>query len=150
MIVSAFTPAPQRMDIQLESKLRVLPRMTEGVPQSVGRRSLADVLDRLVWWGLLTLIPLTTSVRRADEISWQAAFDCYAFGLGALWLLAGLSKATWKFEGATLFVPLLLLVIYALLQTVPVLPAGATEIAAAGRRPITGDVVSTYRFAAEL
>jgi O-antigen ligase len=127
---------------------------SESVALSDGRLSLqriADVLDTVIPWFALGLIPLVAIAHGADKIWWQAAFECGAFGLGALWIANGFLTGSWPLREAKFFVPLLILAAYAFFQTLPLVPeSSGAMLSAHGRQTVSADPAGTYHFVAEL
>jgi O-antigen ligase len=115
---------------------------------SASRRSvrarIAHFLDRLIWRATLALLPLVAIFNGAEKAWWQAAFECYAFALATLWIVKGFFKGRWHFKANSLLLPLVLLIGYTLLQTIPLIREGGV------RRPISANVLGTYRFAGQL
>jgi O-antigen ligase len=112
---------------------------------------IAYLLDHLIWWCALGLAPLVAIPQGGDKLWWLAAFECYAFGLGILWIANGFFKGDWKLRGGSLFIPLLLLAGYAFVQTLPFLDRAVTPLTVgSGRQTISADVAGTYHFLAEL
>lgn len=82
-------------------------------------KSVARVLENVVFFSLLTLIALVAIPYGAADPWWQAFFDTAVFGLAALWLIEGYLSGSWNFSAYFLLLPLLVLTGFAFLQTVP-------------------------------
>ena len=90
------------------------------------------LLGGAIFYGLLALVALVAMPYGTVHPWWQAFFECAVFGLAALWIVEGLLSGSWNLSAYYLFCPLLALVAFALLQTLPL--GGATDLGAlAGR-----------------
>jgi O-antigen ligase len=90
-----------------------------GSSTEQGRR-IARLLESIVFFALLTLIPLVAIPYGAADAWWQEFFEVAVFGLAALWLIEGYLSGSWNFSAYFLLLPLLLLAGFAFLQTIPV------------------------------
>ena len=108
------------------------------------------MVDTAIWWCALGLIPLVLLPNGAEKIWWEAAFECAVFSLGALWIANGFLRGSWPLGDVKLLAPLLLLVAYAFIQTLPIMPEGAGVMQSPGRQPISADPSGTYHFIAKL
>lgn len=88
--------------------------------ESVGVR-IAAFLDRAVFISLLALIALVAVPYGTVEAWWIAAFECAVFMLTALWIIEGWLCGSWHLKELRMFAPLLLLIIFAFVQTMPLL-----------------------------
>jgi O-antigen ligase len=115
-------------------------------------KSFARLLERIVFFALLTLIPLVAIPYGGADAWWQAFFDCAVFGLAALWLIEGYLKGSWNFSAYFLLLPLFVLTGFALLQTVP-LAGSNIESFAFGKtmgHAVSADPHGTRRWAAKM
>jgi O-antigen ligase len=95
-----------------------------------GRR-IAIVLQRVIFFTLLCLIPLTAIPYGSAQQWWKAAFVCVVFTLAILWLIEGSISGRWFGDTWSIALPTFALSVFALLQTVPLgnrnnLPGGIT------------------------
>jgi O-antigen ligase len=78
-------------------------------------------------------------------------FECLIFAFGAAWFVKGLVSDSWELQQRALLIPLLLIVAYALLQTLPIIRSmDGAGIEGAARRSFSADPVETRRFAVKL
>jgi O-antigen ligase len=119
---------------------------------SVPRLSrLAHTLERVIFFSLLALIPLVAVPYGTVEPWWQALFECSVFLLTALWIVESWLSRTWQINNWKLFLPLFALVIFALLQTLPL--GGAREVEGIQGtfwHALSADPYNTRRFALKL
>jgi O-antigen ligase len=95
----------------------------------LGRERSARLLNRVIFFSLLTLIALVAVPYGTVQVWWEALFECLVFALGALWIVEGMLSRSWLLKGHRIFVPILLIVLYAFIQTLPLL---ATSVTASG------------------
>ena len=86
-------------------------------------RRLSRALGRLIFYALLALIPLVAVPYGTVEPWWEALFEGAVFILGALWMVEGMLGGRWLTREHKVFLPLLLLALFAFIQTLP-LPQG--------------------------
>jgi O-antigen ligase len=96
----------------------------ETRPEAVGR--LSRYLGRVIFYTLLALIVLVAIPYGTVEPWWEALFECAVFALGALWMVEGFLTGGWITKGHRIFLPILLLALYAFLQTLPVFSGSST------------------------
>lgn len=78
------------------------------------------LLDRLIFFALLVVITLTAIPYGTVEPWWEAVFQCLIFALVALWVLEGMMRGgVWEISGYSMLVPLLAIVVYTFIQTLP-------------------------------
>lgn len=87
--------------------------------RSAGKLRLAKVVGRVVFVSLLCLIVLTAIPYGTSQAWWEAFFVCAVFTLAILWLLEGFIDNTWLKDSWPLALPLALLAVFSLLQTLP-------------------------------
>lgn len=96
-----------------------------------GRRSLrgriAIILERGIFFTLLALILLVAVPYGTVEPWWEALFEVIVFVLGALWTVEGMLSGKWLTREHKVFLPLLLIALYAVVQTLPVIPNSSTS-----------------------
>ncbi len=86
----------------------------------VGQPSrILTTFERVIFGGLLALIPLTAIPYGTVEPWWEAAFECIVFIFVALWIIDGMIRGEWGIKRMTVMVPILALVAYAFLQSIP-------------------------------
>lgn len=90
------------------------------------RERAAYTIDRLIFFALLTLIILVAIPYGTVEPWWEALFECVVFALGALWAVEGILSREWITKGHRIFLPLLLITLYAFVQTLPILAGSST------------------------
>src|SRR2546425_4838158 len=88
-----------------------------SVPGSIPQR-VAGLLDCIIFYGLVLLLPLVAVPYGTVTPGWEAVFECTVFGLGCLWVIEGLLSHSWQLKGFPLLLPLLALVVLALFQTI--------------------------------
>ncbi|HEX4948967.1 MAG TPA: O-antigen ligase family protein [Blastocatellia bacterium] len=113
--------------------------------------TLARRINGLVFVSLLLLLILVAVPYGTVEPWSEAFFECAIFGLTTLWILEGLIRGSWQFPERALFLPLLAVVGFALLQTIPFrsLPA-STGMSDTVWYAISADPYNTLRFALKL
>lgn len=91
--------------------------------------------DRLIFGALLALIALVALPYGTVEAWWVAVFECAVFTLGALWIIEGMLSGTWHVRERRLLAPLLCLVVFAFLQTLPLLREATGAIGSEAELP---------------
>ena len=123
----------------------------ESQGQRLSQPRTGTLLERVIWAGLLLLLPLAAIPHGAVEQWWEAAVECYTFALGALWIVNGFLRGTWPLKHRSMLLPLLALVGYAYLQTIPFWKGGvASALGSNLWQPMSADPASTRHFAFEL
>jgi O-antigen ligase len=89
---------------------------------------LSRALGAIIFYTLLALLLLVSIPYGTVEPWWEALFECVVFALGALWVIEGMLSRGWITKEHRIFLPVLALALYALLQTLPGL-AGNSSIA---------------------
>ena len=84
------------------------------------RQHYASILGTTVFYALLTLIALAAVPYGTVEPWWQAFFQCGVFVLGALWLIEGFLSGSYRFSSYRILVPLLVLAVFGLIQTIQI------------------------------
>lgn len=116
---------------------------------------ISRLLARVIFYAMLLLIILTAIPYGTVEAWWVALFEIIVFLLAALWTVEGLlGRRGWVGREHRLLVPLLALVAYALIQTLPfgsgdAMPAGAGG-GEAVRATTSADSYETRLFALRL
>ena len=85
-------------------------------------------LDRTIFSVLLAVISLTAILSgTTDEPWWEAVVEYAVFALMLLWTVEGLLSGSWLVREHRLLVPLLVLTVFAFVQTLPLSGASVTE-----------------------
>jgi len=87
----------------------------------------AHLLDRTIFFSLLTLIALIAVPSGKGALWWDAAFECAVFALGVLWIIQCFLSGACRVDGKSLLAPLLLLMVFAFMQTIPWSSANTAE-----------------------
>jgi O-antigen ligase len=109
------------------------------------RERAVRLLDSAIFFGLLALIALAAIPYGAVQPQWEAAFECGVFVLAAMWIIEGYLSGAWHVRGLPVLVPLIAVIAFAFIQTLPLWPASVT----AGvelRRAISTDPYQTRLF----
>jgi O-antigen ligase len=94
------------------------PRHSE--PNRTNAVDSARLLGSMVFYSLLALIAFVAVPYGSAEPWWEAIFECAIFMLATLWLVEGFLSRSWNFSGYHVFLPLLILAAFALIQTFPI------------------------------
>ena len=94
------------------------------------------------------LIPLAAIPYGTVQPQWEAAFECSVFALVALSIIEGLVSGVWHVSGSSLLLPLLAIIVFAFLQTLPLSVKSTAGIEA--WRTISADPFETRLFAFRL
>lgn len=119
------------MGVSLPSENLISQKPAKVHSQS-GRDRLAHVLSRIIFYSLLTLIVLVAIPYGTVEPWWDSLFESIVFALGALWIVEGMLSRNWLVKGHTVFAPLVLISLFAFIQT---LPLAAESSYASGLEP---------------
>lgn len=122
-----------------------LSRFAWPVSRQGAHEQAVRLLDSAIFIGLLALIALAAIPYGGVQPQWEAAFECGVFVLAAMWIIEGYLSGAWHLRGRPLLAPLLALIAFAFIQTLPLLPASVT----AGvelRRAISTDPYQTRLF----
>ncbi len=96
-----------------------LPGATRG---KIAASRVSTILERIIFYSLLVLI-LIVAMPYGIVAPWRGAvetiFECGVFVLGILWMIEGMLSGAWVSRRHLLLLPLLLLVVFAYLQTLP-------------------------------
>ncbi len=115
------------------------------------REGASRLLDRVTFFGLLVLIVLAPVPYGTVEPWWESRFECAVFALTALWVIEGLLRGSWRASRHTLLLPLLVLVVFAFIQTLPLWGASqAAGVEGTAWRAVSADPYETQRFAFKL
>ena len=112
--------------VAVDEKRTLIREKREGIAIREENRSfrerVASLLSAIIFYTLLTLILLVAVPYGTVEPWWEALFETIVFALGALWIIEGLLGGRWLIKEHRIFLPLLLLALYAFLQTLPLVP----------------------------
>lgn len=110
------------------------------------------LIDNAIFFGLILFISLTAIPYGTVEPWWEAAFECAIFGLGALWIMKALIEGTWQLNVNHILLPLLLLIAFIFIQTLPlpIATASRTGPAAGYVYTISADPYETWRLTLKL
>jgi len=108
------------------------------------RESIARVLSRIIFYSLLLLIPLVAIPYGAVEPWWESLFECTVFVLGALWIVEGMLSRKWLVREHRIFLPILLLILYAFVQTLHLPPGDSTGANLKQWSAISADPYATW------
>src|SRR5436309_13508889 len=103
-----------------DSKIMLIP-LSRDERKGIALR-LSRALGLAIFYSLLALILLVAIPYGTVEPWWEALFETIVFALGALWIIEGLLGGRWLTKEHGIFLPLLLLALYAFLQTLPLVP----------------------------
>jgi len=102
-----------------------------GTEDRATRFRVADLLGKVVFSSLLGLILLTAIPYGTAEAWWKAVFLCLVFATGILWIIEGFLSGSWATGGISVVAPLISLVAFSVLQTLPIqaqaTPAGGVS-----------------------
>jgi O-antigen ligase len=101
----------------------------EGVEErQSARERIALLLDRLIFTATLLLIVLTAIPYGSVEFWWTSLFEVSVFAITMLWMVEALVGDGWRLNrGHWLALPPALLILFSLLQTIPIGGAGAAQ-----------------------
>jgi len=111
---------------------------------------IAKWLDRGIFFGLLLLILITAVPYGTVEPWWKAIFVCLTYVLAIAWVIEGRLTGTWRTGGGTILLPLILLVGFALVQTIWPRDKSPTGISSSAWTAISADPYQTRFFALQL
>jgi hypothetical protein len=120
---------------------------TLPVERSAFLLKVGRLINRVIFGSLLALIVVVAVPYGTVEPWWEAFFECAIFILTALWIVEGLLLGRWNISERALFVPLLLLVGFALVQAIPYDRVPEQE---AYWYAISADPFGTLRFALKM
>ncbi|MBA3569150.1 MAG: O-antigen ligase family protein [Pyrinomonadaceae bacterium] len=107
----------------------------------------ARLLDKTIFFSLLTLIALIAIPSGKGVLWWDAAFECAVFALGVMWIIQCFLSGVWDVGGKSLLAPLVALIILAWVQTLPLSSASTIEgIESVAGRAVSADPYETRLF----
>src|SRR5438067_1832523 len=109
-----------------DSKIMLIPLSRDERKGTALRLSRA--LGLAIFYSLLALILLVAIPYGTVEPWWEALFECAVFALGAVWIIEGALSRKWLVREHRIFLPILLLILYAFVQTLPLFPGNSTSI----------------------
>jgi O-antigen ligase len=127
------------------------PLITDRPPISALKNiSRSSVSGAIVFYSLLALIALAAIPYGTIELGWKAFFDCVVFALAALTVLLQLfaSDNSCRSKLPSLFVPVLALMAFAIIQTIPWTSSTVAGITVG--QTLSADPFHTRQFAVQL
>ncbi len=112
-------------------------------------RQIAGFLSIVIFFALLVLLVLVAIPYGTVNPEWEAVFECAVFALTALWIVEGLLGGAWNVKGWPLLLPLVAVIVFAFVQTLPWWGAGATA-GISWRRTLSVDPYETRLFVFKL
>lgn len=103
---------------QLDNTLREASPSRKRAPR-VTATPLQSLLDGIIFFGLLLIVFLTAVPYGTVEPWSHAAFQSAIFFLGLLWTVHGFLRGSWRTVDLSLFFPLIALIVFAALQSLP-------------------------------
>ena len=92
------------------------------------RARAARLLDKSIFIALVAILALAAVLYGSTDAPWWiAALECAVFALMSLWIVEGLLTGAWLVREHRLLIPLLALIIFAFVQTLPLWSASATK-----------------------
>jgi O-antigen ligase len=105
--------------------------MPGSAPEKNLPARISTILERVIFYTLLVLIVLVATpygIVSPWRGAIEAIFECVVFVLGALWMIEGMLSGAWVSRRQLLLFPLLILIAFACVQTLPLgtapVPAG--------------------------
>jgi O-antigen ligase len=96
--------------------------LPDSMPGKTAASRASAILERIIFYSLLVLI-LVVATPYGIVSPWREAvetiFECGVFVLGILWMIEGMLSGAWVSRQHLLLLPLLLLVVFAYVQTLP-------------------------------
>ena len=116
------------------------------------KTTVATLLSRIIFGSLLCLLVFAVIPYGTSQAWWKALFVCVVFLLAIVWLIEGYITDSWFGESWPLVLPLGLLAIFSLLQTIPVRSQieNIAGVSFPARTSISVDPYQTRFFALEL
>src|SRR5437870_13709318 len=78
----------------------------------------ARILNTVVFWGLLCVIPLAVSPYGTVDTWWEATFECLIFFLTAAWIVAAVFAGDWQIRRLPIVLPMAAITVYAFVQAI--------------------------------
>jgi O-antigen ligase len=103
---------------QLDTSISQTVTIERAAAATISTSGVLLALERVVFYGLIALIPLT-AIPYGTVHAWAfAAFECSVFVLTLLWIVHGLLAGSWRVGNVSLLLPIVALVVLAALQSV--------------------------------
>jgi O-antigen ligase len=119
-----------------------------AVVRSSARVRIARMLDTFIFYSVLVSFGLASIPYGTVEPWWKAAFECAVFALGLVWVIQGMLSGKWFVRQHRLLIPLLVLVLFTLVQmTLPWRSAAGSVAPGGGSLPISFSRYDTQVFA---
>lgn len=121
-------------------------------PGATRKRNLAAPISTIVFSSLMCLLALVVVPYGASQVWWKALIVCIVFTLAIPWLIEGFISGDWFNDSWPLVIPILMLAIFSLLQTLPVFsnPGNVAGVIMPTRIPVSADPYQTRFFTLEL
>ena len=110
----------------------------------------ANISAKVIFGSLLALIVFTAIPYGTAEPWWKAFYICAVVALSLLALVENMVSGSWDARGWSLLLPLIVITVFALLQTVPVGAGAVAGIPHASWNAISADPFATRFFALQL
>lgn len=120
-----------------------------GVPTTL-RHRVARLLGTIIFASLLALLVITAVPYGTAEAWWKAFFICVVFALGILWSIEGYLSNAWVTTGWSIILPIVALVLFSFLQTIPLGKLQLPGIPYLASRTVSVDSFETRFFALQL
>jgi O-antigen ligase len=114
------------------------------------RFRIGRIAGTIVFFSLLVLMAFTAIPYGTAEVWWKAFFICVVFTLTILWSIDGYLSNAWVTNGWSIVIPILALVLFSFLQTIPLGKLYLPGIASPASRTISLDPYETRFFALQL
>lgn len=90
-----------------------------ALPRTEAQGKLLAFVEAFIFYSLISLIALVAVPYGTVEPWWEAVFECAVFILGLLWIIHGLLSGAWTQGNVRVFYPMMALVAFALVQSLP-------------------------------
>lgn len=109
------------------------------------------MLQALIFYSMLALVALSAVPYGANEDWWEAFVACAIYALTFLWIVEGMILGRWRMpEPRRLFYPLIALICFSFLQSLPLVRGAVDPLGAQTWRAISADPFETRLFAFRL
>jgi O-antigen ligase len=107
-------------------------------------------LSNFIFFGLLGLLVLVSMPYGSVEPWWRALFECLIFVLAVLFLIDIANKGDWNLSRYKCFWPLVALIVFAFIQTIPFGKFSSPALSEALPRTISADPQGTWSWTIEM
>ncbi|PYS49860.1 MAG: hypothetical protein DMF68_08815 [Acidobacteria bacterium] len=105
--------------VNTDSTYKKLANSAKSNSPGWARARVSLLLDKIIFYALLVVIALTAIPYGTVDPIWAALFECAVFALTVLWIIEGLFSGARRISGRSMLVPLLAMVVFAFVQTLP-------------------------------